>query len=52
MTKKTIRLSWVTVVLLLGHLILIAELWVSARSPRQSPTAGKPGMSILEGLGD
>ena len=52
MNKKTLRLSWVSVVLLLGHLVLIAGLLVSAHAKRPMRHADRTDLSILKSLQD
>jgi len=49
MKKK--RLSWVSLVLVLGHLAIIAGLTLSARAERRAPAA-RPAISILDELRD
>ena len=50
MQKRTIRLSWVSVVLLLGHLAMVVGLALAARTERPAPHAMNPETSILNCL--
>ncbi len=47
-----LRLSWMSVVLLLGHLVMIAGLLASAHAKRPTTHADRPDLSILNGLRD
>jgi hypothetical protein len=52
MKNRMIRLSWVSVVLLLGHLAMVVGLALAARTERPTHPAARPDLSILNCLRD
>ena len=52
MKNRMIRLSWVSVVLLLGHLAMVVGLALTARAERPMHSAARPETSILHSLRD
>ena len=52
MEKRTIRLSWVAVVLLLGHLAMVVGLALAARTERPAHSAVRAETGILNCLRD
>ena len=52
MEKRTIRLSWVSVVLLLGHLAMVVGLALAARTERPTHPTVRAETGILNCLRD
>ena len=44
------RFSWIEMVLVFGHLVIVAGLWVSAFAERRVQTPRFPSISILDSL--